>query len=177
MADLLYFDDLAVGDRWVSSPRPVTEDDVVRFADLTGDYNPLHLDEDFARETPFRRPIAHGLLGLSLAAGIGSESPLVHTIAFLGVHQWQFLQPIYYDDRLHVVTEVLSLARQGRKRGRVLWKRSLVNQQAAVVQQGRFESLVGCAASANVGKPGRGAANGKSMAVPSVSDRQVAVPR
>ena len=146
MTELLFFDDLSVGDRWVSSSRQVTEADVVQFADLTGDYNPLHLNEEFARQTPFRRPIAHGLLGLSLVAGVGSESPQVETVAFLGIQDWNFRKPIFFDDTLYVITTVLELSPNGRRRGRVTWQRQLLNQEDLVVQEGVLQSLVACRA-------------------------------
>lgn len=144
MADLLFFDDLSIGDRWVSNSRQVTEADVVQFADLTGDYDPLHIDEEFAKQTPFRQPIAHGLLGLSLVAGIGSQSPNVETVAFLGLQDWSFRKPIFFDDVLHVVTSISNLEANGRRRGRVTWHRQLVNQDGYVVQEGVLLSLVAC---------------------------------
>ena len=146
MEDLLFFEDLCVGNRWTSGTRQITEADVAQFADLTGDYDPLHVDEEFAKETPFRRQIAHGLLGLSFVAGLSSECPNVETVAFLGVENWQFRKPIFFDDTLHVVTEVKSLEKNGRRRGHVTWHRQLVNQAGEVVQEGTLLSLVACKA-------------------------------
>ena len=65
----LFFDDVAVGQQWTSLGRTVTEADIVNFAGLSGDLNPIHMDHEFARSTPFRRPIAHGLLVLAIGAG------------------------------------------------------------------------------------------------------------
>lgn len=139
---MLYFEDVKLGDRWISPTRTVTASDVTNFAQLTGDLNPLHLDAEYAKESPFRRPIAHGLLGLSFVAGLGSESPRVETVAFLGVSDWRFLKPVYFGDRVHVVTEIVEIEAQGRKRGRVVWRRSLVNQRGETVQEGKFETLI-----------------------------------
>ena len=47
----LYFDDIQVGETWTSGARTITETDIVLFAGLTGDYNPLHVDEEFAKRT------------------------------------------------------------------------------------------------------------------------------
>ena len=63
------FDDLVVGDEWESPRRTVTETDVVLFAGLSGDFNPLHVDHSSAQSNPFGRPVAHGLLGLAIATG------------------------------------------------------------------------------------------------------------
>ena len=142
MSKRICFDDLSQGDSWTSPERCVSAGDVSGFAELTGDHNPLHTDYEFARGTPFGQPIAHGLLGLSFVAGLGSASPLLDVVAFLGVYDWRFLSPIYYGDRVHVLSEVSDLEPTGRKRGRVVLKRSLINQDGQLVQEGYFESLV-----------------------------------
>jgi 3-hydroxybutyryl-CoA dehydratase len=138
----LYFEDVAVGQRWTSPSRTLTETDVVNFAGLTGDYNPLHMDHEFARQSPYGQPIAHGLLGVSLVAGLGSQSPNMHTAAFVEVRDWKFLKPVFFGDTLHVVTEVVDRQPSGRRRGQVSWKRQLLNQNGEVVQEGIFVTLV-----------------------------------
>jgi acyl dehydratase len=138
----LYFDELAVGDSWRSPGRTVTQTDIVNFACLTGDFNPLHVDHEFAKETTFGRPVAHGLLGMSLVAGLGTNSPWASTTAFLGIRDWRFRLPIYEGDTLHVVTELLEKTPKGRRNGVVVWRRQLVNQAGEVVQEGEFETLV-----------------------------------
>ena len=139
----LHFNDVEVGDTWQSAARTVTEADVVLFAGLTGDFNPLHVDHEYARDTPFGRPIAHGLLGISLMAGLGSHSPCMRTAAFVKLREWCFLKPLYIGDTVHVRTEVLAKDLQGRgRRGLITWKRQLVNQAGEVVQEGTAETLV-----------------------------------
>jgi acyl dehydratase len=139
----LYFDDIAIGDSWESPARTVTEADVVNFAGITGDYNPLHVDHEFVKHTPFGRPIAHGLLGLSFSAGLGSHCPWVRTAAFVRICEWKFLKPIHIGDTIRVRTEVISKEVKGRgRRGSVMWKRQLVNQSGDVVQEGITETLV-----------------------------------
>jgi acyl dehydratase len=142
MAELLFYEDLSIGDEWTSEERQITEADVAQFADLTSDYDPLHVDEDYAKESPFRQQIAHGLLGMSLMAGLSSECPNVETVAFLGVQDWNFLKPIYFDDSVRAVTKVTRLESNGRRRGKVTWFRQLVNQRDEVVQEGTLQTLV-----------------------------------
>lgn len=138
-----WFEDVSTGDCWRSPSRTITETDVVNFAGLTGDFNPLHVDHRFARSTPFGRPIAHGLLGLSLVAGLGSNSPSMHTAAFVRLVDWKFLHPIFIGDTLFVETEVAEKQTRGRKHGLIIWQRRLINgDNAIVVQQGTFETLV-----------------------------------
>ncbi len=74
-AEPLAFEDLRVGDEWQSSSHEMSSSEIREFADLTGDFNRIHLDEEFAATTPFGKPIAHGLLGLSLMAGLSTVSP------------------------------------------------------------------------------------------------------
>ncbi len=139
---VLYFEDLSIGDCWVSPSRTITESDVVNFACLTGDFNPLHMDHEFARQTPFGRPIAHGLLGLSFMAGLSSTAPAVSTVALLRIIHWKFLQPIFFGDTIRVETEVVDKQPSGRRRGRVMWHQRVINQHGQVVQEGKLETLV-----------------------------------
>jgi len=151
---LLTFDALHPGQSWTSSPRVVTEDDVMEFARLTGDFDPLHVDEDFASQSPFGKPIAHGLLGLSLVAGLGSDNPRAATVAFVAIREWRFLKPIYFGDTVCAVTEVTDKRSNGRRHGLVTWKRRLVNQHGVTVQEGVFETLVRTKAAVESLQPG-----------------------
>ena len=140
---VLGFDDLSVGDEWESPRRTITEADVVAFAGLSGDFNPIHMDHHSASESPFGKPVAHGLLGLAIASGLTSQSPRVDTVAFLSILEWSFLHPIAFGDTIHVVSRVEELAPRSRgRRGLVTWERRLVNQLGKVVQRGRTQTLV-----------------------------------
>jgi len=142
MSDCLFFEDLVIGKSWVSPARTITESDIISFAGMTGDFDPLHVDRQFAAETPYGKPIAHGLLGLSLLAGLSSTCPRVRTLALVRVDQWQFHHPIYIGDTVHVVTQVESARPCGRRSGEVIWFRKLVNQRGECVQSGRLTTLV-----------------------------------
>ncbi len=138
----LLFDDIPVGRCWRSPSRTITEADVINFANITGDFNPLHVDYKYAAESHYRRPIAHGLLGMSWVAGLGSHAPNVKTIAFTGVRDWQFTRPLFFGDTVHVRTTCVDKSLAGRKAGRVVWHRQLINDAGHVVQEGYFETLV-----------------------------------
>ena len=62
---------------FVTAGRTITEADVVDFAGLSGDYNSLHVDEEFARTTPFGGRIAHGLLVVAVASGLTTRLPIL----------------------------------------------------------------------------------------------------
>lgn len=139
----LYVDDVEIGQQWESLGRTVTEADIVNFAGLSGDFNPIHIDREFARSTPFRRPIAHGLLVFSVASGLGLYSPPMRTLAFLGIKEWQFKEPIFVGDTVRVRGTVLEKEMRARgRRGVITWGRQIVNQDGKVVQEGVTQTLV-----------------------------------
>ena len=92
----LYFEEFSVGDSIRSSSRTITETDIVNFAGLTGDWNQLHTDAEFAAQTPYKARIAHGALGLSIATGLVTRLGVVEgtAIAFRGIEEWKFSRPI-----------------------------------------------------------------------------------
>jgi acyl dehydratase len=141
--EILAFDDLVVGDEWESPGRTVTEADVVFFASLSGDHNPLHSNYELSESGPFGRPVAHGLLGLAIATGLFSHAPRVDTLAFMAILEWRFLVPIAFGDTIKVVSRVQALEPQVRgRRGVVTWHRHILNQNGQVVQEGRTQTLV-----------------------------------
>ncbi|MBM4343180.1 MAG: MaoC family dehydratase [Deltaproteobacteria bacterium] len=84
----------------------VTPELVRRFADVCGDFNPVHLDATFAATTPFGRPIAHGMLGASLISGLlGSEFPGPGTIYF--EQSLKFSKPVFVGDTVTTTAEVV----------------------------------------------------------------------
>jgi acyl dehydratase len=149
----LYFDDVEIGQKWESPGRTITETDVVQFAGLSGDFNPIHMDHEFARSTAFRRPIAHGLLVLTVASGLSVACPPMRTLAFLQLREWRFREPVFFGDTVRVQGEVLHKEVRSRgRRGEITWGRHVVNQQGKVVQEGVAVTLV-------EGRGGRGSAS------------------
>jgi len=153
----LYYEDLVTGQQWESPPREISVGDVSAFSSLTGDFDPLHAaglsgektSEVAAEKTaasepasPFGRPVAHGLLGLSVLAGLSTEYPRVATLALVGITDWQFENPIFFGEVVHVVTEVETIAPHGRRAGRITWLRKLISSDGRLLQQGRFITLV-----------------------------------
>lgn len=140
---VLGYDDLVVGDEWESPARTITAADVVAFAGLSGDFNAIHVDYEKAAKGPFRKPIAHGLLGLSIGSGLSSCAPRMDTQAFLSILEWKFLEPILFGDTIRVVSTVVSIEPRSRgRRALVTWRRRLINQDDNVVQEGLTQTIV-----------------------------------
>ena len=138
----LAFEQLNIGDKWTSSERTIAASDLQSFADLTGDHDPLHTDPEFAANGPFGKPVAHGLLGLSILAGLSSNAPAVLTAAFVDIRSWSFSKPVFIGDSIRAVTEIIDLKPRGRKHGEVHWYRQLFNQNGEKVQDGILVTLV-----------------------------------
>ncbi len=144
-----YFDDVEVGQEFESQVRTVTETDIVNFAGLSGDFNPIHVDHEFAKNTPYRQVIAHGLLVFSIGSGLGVNCPQMRTIAFVQVQEWNFRGPVFIGDTIHLRSRVLEKTPKGRgRRGEIVWYRGIINQEGKVVQEGRLVLLVECRAAA-----------------------------
>jgi len=133
----LYYEDFKVGDEWTTTGRTITESDLLGFAALTGDWNQLHTDEEYAKGTPFGRRIAHGLLGLALMEGMKYRLGLVDGTALASLG-WNvtFAKPIYIGDTVRVRARIVSM-RETRHadRGIVNEEVLLLNQRDEVVTQ------------------------------------------
>lgn len=92
-----------------SSWRTVTQDEVDRFADLTGDHNPVHLDAEFAARTPFGGTIAHGYLTLALVVPLMAEVVEVTGVGTgvnYGLDRLRFPAPVRVGSRIRVVSRL-----------------------------------------------------------------------
>ncbi len=149
MADLqptqgLYYQDYAVGASITSQGRTVTESDIVSFAMLSGDWNPLHTDAQAAKETPYGERIAHGMLVLSMATGLAERLGFLNqtVLGFMGLN-WQFRAAVKIGDTIRVqatVSELKPMPRLGG--GYVTFKVQILNQEDKVVQRGEWVMLI-----------------------------------
>jgi 3-hydroxybutyryl-CoA dehydratase len=138
LSGAVYLDDIAVGMEGSTSRRTVTEADVVNFAGVSGDFNPLHTDDMYVAEmTPFRGRIAHGLLVLSISSGLRQETDNWQLIGWLEV-QRRFVGPTYPGDTIqgHFRVEEVKRSRSKPDRGIVRLAWDVTNQHGDVVQTG-----------------------------------------
>ena len=134
------FESLQAGDAFVTRGRTVTEADVVAFAALTGDWHPQHADAQWAAESPFGERIAHGMLVVSLAAGLVPFDP-ERVVALRRVGDVVFKRPVKLGDTLRVSGKVLDVSDVSDDAGLVSFAWNVVNQDDRVVCRARVEVL------------------------------------
>ncbi|MDH3885828.1 MAG: MaoC family dehydratase [Desulfobacterales bacterium] len=114
----------------------ITAELIEGFARVTGDYNPIHLDEDYARQTVFEKRVAQGMLGAGLLSGVmGCEFPGTGTI-YLS-QTLKFLKPVFVEDEITLRLEVLEIIDE---KNRVRLETAFTNQEGEAVITG--EALV-----------------------------------
>lgn len=141
----MYFEDFEVGATFSTAARTITESDVVTFAGVSGDFNPLHVDREFCKAGPFGEPIAHGLLVLSIASGLGVQTGIFSgtNLAFLGIEDLRFVGVVKFGDTIHMESTVIETRRTSKRdRGVVRIAQEIKKQDGEVVQTGVFVSLM-----------------------------------
>ena len=139
--------DLHVGMAFRSPGRTITDADLVAFAGLTGDFSELHTSEVYAKNSQFGRRVAHGMLGLAYAHGLmwPRTGELRETaVAFLGINDWKFLEPIFVGDTIFVNYQISEL-RDSKSRPTqaiAVFDVSVVDQNDRTVQRGSKALLV-----------------------------------
>jgi 3-hydroxybutyryl-CoA dehydratase len=141
----LFFEEFEVGQTITSVGRTITEADVVAFAALSGDWNPIHTDAQFAAQHPFGQRVAHGLLCMSVASGLANRLGFLEetALAFREIGDWKFSLPVFFGDTIRMkatVTETKPMRRLGG--GLVNLKVEVLNQDDKVVQRGTWGVLV-----------------------------------
>ncbi|MGO7018555.1 MaoC/PaaZ C-terminal domain-containing protein [Rhizobium leguminosarum] len=138
-----FFDDFEVDQSWTSPRRTIAEADVVMFAGMTGDFNPVHTDEEFAKTTPFGTRILHGPAVFAIATGLEFRLGLKEgtAIAFLGM-TWNLKAPVKIGDTIHVFQKVAGVrATSNPARGIVTFWVEVRNQDGAVCQEGEWKVM------------------------------------
>ena len=134
----MYWEEWEIGAEFESPARTVTEADIVMFAGLSGDYNPLHVNEEYCKTTIFGTRIAHGPLVYAITAGLLFQLHLYDDtlIAFLGFENLKFTGPVKPGDTIHAKIKVLE-KRETSRPDRGVMKRELrvFNQRGEVVQE------------------------------------------
>ena len=139
-----YLEDYEIGREYTSQGRTITEADVVNFAGVSGDFNPLHTDEEFGKANQFGKRIAHGALGFIISNGLNNQMGIAEgtTIAFIECTV-KYTAPLLICDTVHIVvipTEVIHSSKPGKGILKQLVK--LVNQDERVIMESNQTLMV-----------------------------------
>ncbi len=141
----MWFEEFEVGQQIISTGRTITENDIVSFAGLSGDYNQIHTDAEFARTTPFGQRVAHGLLVLSIASGQAMRTGVLEgtVIAFREINTWKFSSPVFIGDTIRAVLNVIEIKPIPRVGGgSVVIEIAVINQRDETTMKGTWTVLV-----------------------------------
>lgn len=140
----LFYEDVAIGQRFFVTGRTITEMDVNLFGMISGDMHPIHTNAVYAAKTEFGQRITHGPLGIALAAGLFGRIPefIDTAIAMTDIREWKFIAPVFLGDSLNLQMEIIAkrITRSGR--GVIDREMQLVRQDGAIVQSGVMGLLI-----------------------------------
>lgn len=139
---LFTYEDVDVGDEFISPSRTIGESDVFQFAGITGDFNELHTSEMFAESSSYGTRIVHGMLTLSIANGLYVRIGIFKNSVFLGIDHWKFLKPVKIGDtiRLRLLIEDKRETKEG-KRGIIGMRYEVLNQRDESVAEGLLRRM------------------------------------
>ncbi|WP_296821881.1 MaoC/PaaZ C-terminal domain-containing protein [uncultured Megasphaera sp.] len=141
-----FFDEFQENQTFGSASRTITQADIVNFAGLSGDFNPLHMDHEFGKKSPHGSIIAHGALTFAVTTGLFNSTSLVDgtNIAFLGL-SFDYKKVVKIGDTLHLDISIDNkrLTSKG-NRGVVTFHVLTKNQRDEVVLDGLWKMLIMC---------------------------------
>lgn len=135
----LWFEEFEPGQTLTTSGRTLSESDIVSFAGLSGDFNEVHVNEEYGKKTLFGKRVAHGLLVLSMAVGLLVQTGLIKDTmgAFREITRWKFRLPVFIGDTIHVVLKILETRAVPRMDGGLVTiGLDVLNQKEEVVMNG-----------------------------------------
>ncbi len=140
----MYFEEIEINMVFRTRGRTITEADIVQFAALTGDYNPMHTNAEYMKDHAMGQRVAHGMLTLSYAVGLIYQLGFMErtVLAFRGL-EMKFSLPVLIGDTIHAVakiTEMKKMARLGG--GNVTCETKIINQEGKTVQSGTMTLLM-----------------------------------
>ncbi|MGF1507453.1 MAG: dehydratase [Chloroflexi bacterium] len=140
----LHYEQFNLGDEFVSQARTVTESDVVTFAGLSGDFNPLHTNAQFAEQTPFGERIAHGMLVISMATGMANWTGVFEGTTIALMEQLiQYRGAVKFGDTVHLKLTVAEKRETSKPdRGIVKFDTAVVNQNGDNVIEGQWTLMM-----------------------------------
>lgn len=132
MAQDVAYADIKIGDT-ASFAKTITEYEVNSFAGVTGDFNPVHINAEFAKQSLFKQRIAHGMLSAGLISTVlGTQLPGINTI-YLD-QELHFLAPVFLGDTLTATVKCLE---KDDTKHRIVFRTTVTNQDGKIVTDGK----------------------------------------
>lgn len=141
----LYYHDIEVGSIFCSGGRTATEADLTNFCMLSGDWNPIHVNKEYAEKSQFGERIVPGLFGLSLITGAMTQWGIFEesAVAMLNVKDWNFHVPILIGDTIYVEMEILGKRETSRKGVGLIERRFRIKDHSnKILQDGASDMLI-----------------------------------
>lgn len=147
--EAVFFEDVQIGEKCKSVGRTVTEADIVNFAGLSGDFNLIHTDAEYAKNSIAGQRLAHGLLIKAMASGLYTRTAnnmamSENIMALVEIKAWKFKKPVVIGDTIKVEVTVMEKVddKPDNNSGKIIMKRTVLNQRNEVVQEGEYVLLV-----------------------------------
>lgn len=133
-----YFDELEIGDVFITPSRTITRADIVNFACMSGDFNAPHVDDEFCKRQPYGEVLAHGWMVFGIAAGLTFQTGFQHgrVVAMLGLDKWEIFLPVKAGDTLHAKITIVGKKETSKPGfGVIQFSRDVINQRGEIVQR------------------------------------------
>ncbi len=143
MSKGMFFSEFTLNQEFQTGRRTVTETDVVVFAGLSGDYNPLHTDAVFAAKTPFKQRVAHGMLVSSISTGLAQTLGIFEgtTLALLE-QTFRYKAPTFFGDTICLKLSVINTKPSSKGgKGVVTFSSEIIKQDGTVAIEGQWNVL------------------------------------
>jgi len=129
-----FFEEFTVGEKLTTPARTVTETDIVNYCCLSGDFNPIHTDDEFAKKTQFQSRIAPGPLIVAMSSGLRGRLGINDGAILLGIDKLRFSSPVKVGDTIHLELTATSKKETSKvERGILTLNTVVLNQRQDVV--------------------------------------------
>lgn len=139
-----FYEEFNIGEEYTTPSRTITEADVVNFAGISGDYNPLHVDEVYAQKSVHKGRIAHGALVTTIATGLMARLGLWESTAVANLgYEWKFQKAVKIGDTITVKLNIADKKETKRKETGIIKRdMKIINQNGETVVSGKSDFLV-----------------------------------
>jgi 3-hydroxybutyryl-CoA dehydratase len=140
----LWFEEFSEGMSTESRGRTITETDIVNFAGISGDFNPMHTDAEYVKNTDYKVRVAHGALVFSIATGLTYQQGFMEgTVMAFTNFEMKLREPVFIGDTIRVVTTVTKRrAMPSAGGGFVTFDIKVLNQASKIVQKGEWTVMI-----------------------------------